>query len=231
MDDRIDSIRLDEWILTHHSEKELKELFLNMDIALKYIHEHDYCIEEFYPTKIEVLNHSLQQIRFKKLIQLPKDSFLKNQYVSEDIFNSALIQIGIYSGTLEYLTPEFLKENFDSFSEFIPNDLNPYYRGVIQRGANIYLCDYSSERIKRDMDQLEQELSGSGENMGKQLVKDSGHNLGVGPISNDKINDQIYRQINGMKDSAFVRILVIPTMILASLLFISIISFIISYFR
>ena len=81
------------------------------------------------------------------------------------------------------------------------------------------------------MDQLEQELSGSGENMGKQLVKDSGHNLGVGPISNDKINDQIYRQINGMKDSAFVRILVIPTMILASLLFISIISFIISYFR
>lgn len=231
MSNNVDSIRLDDWINHHHSEEELKELFLNMDVALKYIHEHDYCIEEFYPTKIEVLNHSLKQIQFKKIMQLPKDSFLKNQYIGEDIFNSSLIQIGIYSGTLDQLKPEFLKVNFDSFSEFIPNDMIPYYRGVVQRGATIYLCDYSSERIKRDVDQLEQELSGAGESVGNQLVKDNGHNIGVGPISNDKINDQIYRQINGMKDSAFIRVLVIPTMILASLLFISIISFIISYFR
>ena len=225
----IDSIRLDDWINQHRSENDLREVFLNMDVALKYIHNHDYCIEVFYPSMIEILNHSPKQIQFKKLMELPHDNFMKKQMIEEDIFHSSLLQIGIYSNTLKYLTPEFLKENFDSFIQFIPSDDVAYYRGVVQRGASVYYSDYSLEKRKRDLEQLESELGG--ESNGKQMVKNNGHNIGLEPISNNKINDQIYRQINGLKDSAFIRILILPTIVFTTMLFISVISLIISYFQ
>ena len=227
----IDAVSLDKWIMEHASDRELKDLFLNMDVALKYIHEHGYCIEEFYPSKIFILNHSTQQIQFKKLMELPTDMNTRHQFIEEDIFNSSFIQIGIYSHTLKYLKPEFLKDNFDSFTTFIPEENVPYYRGVVERGASVYLSDFTLERSKRDFEKLESELSSEGESVGKQMVMSNDHNVLVDSISNNKINDQIYRQINGLKDSAFIRILVIPTIILGSLLLIGVISFIISCFR
>ena len=227
----IDAVSLDKWIMEHASERELKDLFLNMDVALKYIHEHNFCIEEFYPSKIFILNHSTQQIQFKKLMELPSDPILRRQFIEEDIFRSSFIQIGIYSHTLKYLKPDFLKENFDSFSTFLPEENVPYYRGVIERGASVYLSDFSLEKSKRDYEKLESELSSEGESVGKQMVMSNGHNVYADGISNNKYNDQIYRQINGLKDSAFIRTLVIPTIFLGSLLLIGVISFIISCFR
>ena len=46
---------LSDWIIDHHSEDDLREVFINMDKALKYIHEHGYCIEIFYPIYIQIL--------------------------------------------------------------------------------------------------------------------------------------------------------------------------------
>ena len=53
----ISSVTLSEWVNSHHSEDELRSIFLNMDRTLKYIHDHGYCIEVFYPTEINVLNN------------------------------------------------------------------------------------------------------------------------------------------------------------------------------
>ena len=75
--------------------------------------------------------------------------------IKEDIFNSSLIQVGIYSKSLKYLNPEFLKENFDDFPQFIPQGDVPYYRGVIQRGASVYFCEFALEKRKRDLEDLE----------------------------------------------------------------------------
>ena len=47
---KFDSVSLDEWLYFHTGEDERREVFLNMDKALKYIHEHGYCIGVFYPT-------------------------------------------------------------------------------------------------------------------------------------------------------------------------------------
>ena len=52
---KLDSVSLDEWLYFHTSEDERREIFLNMDKALKYIHEHGYCIGVFYPTEIQIL--------------------------------------------------------------------------------------------------------------------------------------------------------------------------------
>ena len=38
----IDKVNLLEWVKFHYSEESMREVFLNMDIALKYIHDHGY---------------------------------------------------------------------------------------------------------------------------------------------------------------------------------------------
>ena len=216
------SMTLEEWVATHASEEELRSIFLNMDRALKYIHEHGYCIEEFYPTEIQVLNNEDDYIQFKKLLKMPLDDALCKKIIQEDIFRSSLIQIGIYAKCLKYLKPNFLVENFDSFTQFIPNDDVPYYRGVIQRGASVYFCEYALEKRNRDLQDLEAQI-GNGEGA-KVLLKDNVD------LTNNSINDLIYRQINGLKDKAFVHLLLIPTIVCGMLLIFGAILWVISTF-
>ncbi len=230
MHNSYESVSLDEWISIHSSEEELRSLFLNLDLALKYIHEHGYCVEIFHPSVIEVLDNKSDHIRFRKLMELSKDFGRRREMIKEDIFHSALIQIGIYSNSLKYLRPDFLKENFDSFIQFIPNDDVPYYRGVIQRGASVYYSEYASEKRNRDYASLENQLGDGGEAGHHQLVKSNGRSAGFEPITNDKINDSIYRQINGLNDSAFVHTLIIPTIVIFSLFLFALLSWIISCF-
>lgn len=214
---KLDSVSLAEWLSFHTSEDERREMFLNMDKALKYIHKHGYCIEVFYPTEIEILGDKIDHVKFKNLVPLSFNEMERRKMINEDIFRSSLIQIGIYSNTLKYLSPEFLKGNFDSFIQFLPNGDIPYYRGIVQRGASVYFCDYASEKANRDFADLENQLdgaSGRDSSTGKALTKAGAFRAGIEPISNDSINDNIYRQINGLKDSAFVSYLIIPTIIL-----------------
>lgn len=221
-----EAITLSEWLGSHPSEEEIRIVFLNMDRALKYIHDHGYCIEVFYPTEIKILDNEIDHIQFNKLLELSKDLDKRRQMIKEDICNSSLVQIGIYSNCLEYLNPDFVKEHFDDFAKFIPSEDIPYYRGVIQRGAAVYFCEFVVEKRKRDLAGLEKELGESGN--GRSLVKNNGKNIGIESITNDKINDSIYSQINGFKDSAFINILILPTLILFGLVVLSVIGWIIS---
>lgn len=201
----VESVTLSEWIDKHHSEEEMRSIFLNMDRALKYIHEHGYCIDVFHPSQINVLNNDDNYIQFKKLVELSRDSDLAKEMIKEDIFRSSFIQIGMYSNSLNYLNPTFLKENFDSFAQFVPNDDIPYYRGVIQGGASVYICEYAEEKSKRDLEELEKQLGNS------EKIVDIPKNS---DITNKKANDYIYRQINGIGDSAFLNVAIIPIVIL-----------------
>ena len=125
--------------------------------------------------------------------------------IKEDIYRSSVIQIGLYTNSLNHLNPEFLKENFDAFSQFIPSDDVPYYRGVIQRGASVYYCEYALEKSKRDMEDLEKQLGESNTNVEVNSNQD---------ITNKKVNDLIYRQINGVGEAAYLNIALIPIIIL-----------------
>ena len=218
------SLSLLEWVESHPSEEEMRSVFLNLDRALKYIHDHGYCIQVFYPTEITILNNENDHIRFNKLVELSSDSSIRRQMIKEDIFNSSFIQIGLYSNSLKYLTSSFLKENFDSFIQFIPNDDVPYYRGVVQRGASVYFCEYALEKRNRDLNELEKEL-GEGNGADKTLLK---KNVPNESITNDKVNDIIYKQINGLSDDAFIHLLIIPSVIFGMLLLFGILSWILS---
>ena len=231
MADNYESIPLDLWIMNHPKEEDIRTVFINMDIALKYIHEHGYCIEVFYHSEIEILNNELYHIQFKKLIELSRDPAIKQQMIKEDLFNSALMQIGLYfysdglglsiNMILYNLKPEILKENFDAYSQVIPEGDTPYYRGIILRGATVYLCEFVQEKNNRELQELE-----------KQLAPDDQKNFEPAQIkkvpSNNKVNDNIYRQINGLRDAAFISVLTIPTVIIIVMIIIMIFSWVIS---
>ena len=216
-----DDMTLSEWVSLHPSEDELDEVFLNMDVAIKYLNDRGYCVEIFHPSKIYVLDDMPDHIKFSA-IPLPDDYATSESMIKEDIFNSALVQIGIYTKTLNNLTPDFLRDNFDEISQFIPAANVPYYRGVVQRNAKVYLSEFAAERSKRDLESLEEQL---GTEEDKRIDTSN-----FTPVSNDAINDNIYKSLNRTKEAAFANYLIIPTLILLSLFVIGLIGWIISLF-
>lgn len=223
---KVESVTLDQWIQDHHTEEDMGDVFLYMDVALKYIHDHGYCIEIFHPSRIKILDGDPKKVQFDNLMELPADFNLQSQYIKDDIFNSALIQIGYYTNTLQYLTPEFLIQNFDEIARFLPEGFVPYYRGVVQRGSSIYLSEYSAAKAVRDLENLEQQLQSAEGN--KPVQRES--SLEPTPITNNQVNNQIYKQISGMRDAAFVSYLLVPTVALISLLLLSFFGWLISLF-
>ena len=197
-----ESCTLKEDIQEHHSQDEMRDVFLNMDIALKYIHDHNYCIEIFHPSKIDILGDMPDHVQFDRLMQLPKNPSERKKMIQEDIFNSALVQISIYTNIGDYLKPDFLKENFDDMTIFLPEGDVPYYRGVVQRGASVYFSEYALEKRNRDLQQLDKDL-------GEGVDIDPSEYMGD-QFDNDRINDKIYRQISGFKEKAFIHFLLLP---------------------
>ena len=155
---------LSNWLSKEHSQDELRRVFINMDMAMKYIHEKRYCIKSFSPKEIEIINNSLDQIKYNTLLEMPNNMYDQKELIKEDIYSSAFLQIGAYLNNnsmkythqsidqfLDTLKPQFLKENFDSFSTFLPESDVAYYRGVVQRGVSVYLNEYVNEKSNRDL--------------------------------------------------------------------------------
>lgn len=221
-----DAVSLSSWIGSFRDEEEMREIFLNMDRAMKYLHDRGYCVKSFDPRNIKILNNAINQIKLET-VPLPDDYAERKKYIKEDIYNSSFIQIGLYSKCLPYLKRDFLKSNFDRFSEFLPEGDIPYYRGVIDRGASVYFCEYAMEKVNRDLATLESELSGdvAGVSGTKPKSKNVFDDTGI----NDRINDSIYKQLSNRRDAAFVTLLLFPTALLVLGVVIALISLIISF--
>lgn len=224
------SITLQEWLDKYHLPEELQTFFINMDIAMKYIHEQGYYIESFALDSIEILNDSIKQIRFDSLQEFPSDFIKQKELVKNNIFLSAVLQIGVYANCLQYFRPEtmqFLKENFDQFSIFLPEEDVPYYKGVIERGASVYLSSYEGERKKRDLVNLDKQVSeDSASSNGKKLIKSNMSSYNAEDLipSNEKENEFIYASLS-KKDAAFIKILIYPILILLLGITVLILSF------
>lgn len=214
-----------EWISEHHNEEDMREVFLNMDIALKYIHDHDYCVQTFHPSRIMVLNNMPNHIQFSNIMPIDHDSITRREMIKEDIFKSSLIQIALYTNTLKYLSPSFanfLKEKFDDFSKFIPEGDVSYYRGVIQRGAAVYFSEFAVEKARRDFEQLEKQVNEmDGKNSSN--IPDSG--MMQNTLENDTINDAIYKEISRVREAAFINSYIIPGIILITIIIILVVVF------
>lgn len=210
---------LKEYYETQPSAEDMQRLYYNMSTAMKYVHEHDYCIKSFNLSDIEVLDVEKKgPIRYKTVVKMPITE--ENQLINEDIYNIAFIQIGIYSGTLNYLKPKFLKENFNMFAEFLPQDDIPYFRGVVERGASVYYCDFVAERTRREVETLQKEV-GEGSAMGIQKKKATS----IGSAFADKDTRNLYRDLDDAKQSAFVSFLILPIAMIVLGIVLSIVLF------
>lgn len=212
-----DNIKLSVWLRSFHSDDELREVFINMDLAMKYIHEKGYCIKSFDPKDIEILNNSLKQIKYNTLLEMPNNLYDKKELIKEDIYSSSFLQIGIYTKCLAYMNPSFLKENFDSFAIFLPSEDVAYYKGIVQRGASVYFSEYVVERKKRDLKVLEDEIgdTSNSNQRGRSLVKTNGRGYSNYDLvdQNITINESIYSQLNN-KEAAFINYVIFPIIIM-----------------
>ena len=224
-------VSLPQWIDIHYDDDSKQTLFLNMDRALKYINDHDYMVDDFFSLKIYVLFNDNQYIWFSSISPLPDDFYERDECVKKNIYNSSVLQVKLYyyskglgldlDSYLEKFNSSFLIEHLDDFFQFVPSSDVPYYRGVLQRNAGVYLCEFSLEKGKRDLVSLGKEL---GESIS---VEDTA----TSSLTNDSINEYIYPYLSKQKkDAAFSYFLIIPTIIFFVALVIEIALFIISYF-
>lgn len=219
-----------DWFREGHTSDEQRELFLYMDFAMKYVHERGYCVATFNPKEIEILNNSTNQIKFNTLLKIPDDDInFQQKLINEDIQNSSTLQIILYSNFPLNTKTDFIKEHFDEFTTFLPEKDVPYYRGVIERGASVYFTEYELERVKRENENLEKEIN-SISNDGREQSNIYKKDL-YSMFSNDKINNAIYKKINNnLQDSAFLNILIYPTVIIVLALVLTFVLFLIRNF-
>lgn len=213
------SVTLSDWLQEGHTEDEVRETFLYLDSAMKYIHDRGYCVKSFHPDKINILNGSNHQIMFDTILQMPnrtKDDIIEQDKLKrEDVLFSSILQIGLYSSCLPYLTPDVAKEHFDELATALPESDAPYYRGIIERGAFVYFTDFEKERLRREREKMEEEMKNE---LGSSKVipfKSNPAELNT-MFSNEKINSKIYRQIN--REAAFLRFALYPLLMTVAVL-------------
>lgn len=199
-------------------EDELREIFLYMDIALKYVHDNGYYIYSFDPRNIILLDGKPDCILYTIVMKLPNNMMERKKCIQTDIFLSACLQVGIYTNTLRHLNDEFLKNNFDEFAKHIPQGDVPYYRGVIVRNSAVYLCEFDVEKRKRDYENFakEYENEAGGFSQNKKMIKNNDKNIIDFPLPSNRNNDYIYKTIGKQNSSAaFINYLLIPTIIIS----------------
>lgn len=218
---KVDFTTLNDWLKDYHTNEQLQNLFINMDIAMKYIHEQGYYISSFALDRIALLNHSIRQIQFQELAPLPYDFSQQKKVVHDNIFMSSILHLGLYAKCLQYFTMNTIpaiKDNFQQFVIFLPPEDVPYYSGIIEKGASVYYSEYVGERKKQDLLKLERETSSDGNNngnnsRGKSLVKTNGAYTAKDFLpDNEAANEFIYAGLS-KKDAAFARVLIYPLLV------------------
>lgn len=208
------------------SEDELKEVFINQDKSMRYLHTQGFRVDSFDPRDIDLVDGSKDLIRFNKFHQMSERDNM-DDIIREDIFTDAFLQVGLYTHTLAHLNESFLKEHYDDVSQNLPSDVVPYYRGVVTRGAKVYLGDFLKEKSERDYNALKREL---GEEISADDM-DKFDNVGVDVLTNKEINDMLYKElmekkkIKRISDFAFIHVLLLPTILLVLSIIVCLIYF------
>ena len=69
--DKLHTVNLFEWtgydgVKFTRSDEELREVFLNEDKSMRYLHDNDFFIESFDPRDIDLVDGDINCIRFNK---------------------------------------------------------------------------------------------------------------------------------------------------------------------
>lgn len=167
MDSTYNSTNFEQFINKYSSSRdsdleEIKKFFLSFDKKMKMYHEHNYVITSFRLQDIIVYEdfqdgQRAYDVDFKHYE--PKEN--TNITAKDNIFYSACLAVGVYNNCLSYINPNkpgFLKNNFYLFAENIPSDVASYYRGVIERDAEVYLTEFVATSKQQEIDRMKREM-------------------------------------------------------------------------
>ena len=205
---------------SYHDNDEFSRLFYVMDYTMKNIHNKGYYITNFNPKNIVVgvTNKNQDYVIFNSLDVMDNDVTNK---INNNIYNLAFLQVGLLSGTLDYLRSDFLKENFLQFKIFIPENLVNYYQRVLVNRGYFYLTDYLNTKNSQEINKLSKSLEEDGSSKGRSYVKSTGHY-----DDDDKIIPmKLPNEDNKDNIAAFVTNYALAFVIIASSLLIPIIAF------
>lgn len=200
-------VSLKEFYQDNRNSEDMQKLYYNMSTTAKYIHDCNHCINSFNLKDIEVLDkEKLTPIQFNHIARMsPLD---EEQFVREDIYHLAFMQIGIYSNTLDHLKPQFLKENFELFAQFLPEEDVPYFKGVIERGASVYYCDFVVERSRREIEVLKKEVGE--EETSNALGFQKSKKTAIGSAYADRETRDLYSGLDDKRQAAFTSFMILP---------------------
>lgn len=197
---------LREWQESYHTTTDYQKIFYIMDSAMKNVHNHNYYITNFNPSKITIGedNNQNNYVVYQEVSPLIKNE--SSFSIQQNIYNFAFLQVGLYSDTLSYLTPQFLKENFERFTVFLPPEDLAYFRKNLLQNGNFYYSDYRNSKEEQMMASLNKTLDGdkSSQHNSHTLTKTTE----AGKLYSSSDNDQ-----DGMK--AFVNYYVLPFIVIS----------------
>lgn len=185
---------LKEFIELHDVDKEgetvaYQKLFYKLDSLMKKLHDMGYAVSSF-----DVQNILVEPIKFNAVRE---DS--ENLYVHDNIHELASLAIKIYGSDSETFKKiekvSITRDNYEMFREFIPSSLEPYYRGIILRGATVYLSDFMKAKRDREIEEGNRELQSS------RTIKKS---TMAGKLYNDDEN----------KNAAFTLVYLLPAVVI-----------------
>ncbi|MCI8548198.1 MAG: hypothetical protein HFJ38_04850 [Bacilli bacterium] len=195
---------LKSWLDDHNINKsddlrELKNIFYNMDLQMRNLHSKNYFITSF---SIDSIFIDMGGVSFRFFGLMDSDD--KEHYINQNIYYLACLEFAIYCDCLNYINPdnrEYLKNNFNDFSLFLPDDVSSYYEGVFVKDLYIYLSDFIHAKINRDRG-IDYYNDSNSSNVGK------GTSLTKSTLAGKLMSD------NDNKSAAFVRIFLFPFILL-----------------
>lgn len=195
------------WLSEHNVNKgkdigSFKKLFYNLDFEMKSLHRMGEYVYSFNIDDILVYDDS---VKYKKTSRLYSDD--RQYIINKNIFYLSCLAIGIYNDCLDFINPENLigvRELFSSFVDFIPEDVLPYYKGIIERESSVYLCDYVRAKVDREIEANKNLL----ESDSSPLINGSSKN--VQNYTKSTLAGRIFADDN---TSAFIKLILFPVII------------------
>ena len=177
------TMTLNEFINTYNSSSDkdvpiINDMLLAMDKKMKMYHEHNYVITSFDINKTYIYEakdsngNLIFDADYSEYAPIGKSSFTPK----DNVFYLSCLAVGIYNNCLSYINPaepKFLKENFNLFAENMPQEVVPYYRGIIERGFSVYLNEFNDSKNEQEIAKMQEEAKRMAEEEAEKKKKES----------------------------------------------------------
>jgi len=201
---------LRQWHNEYHENNEYQQLFYLMDYTMRFVHNSNFYISRFDCDHIIIgqENGANSYVAYQDIEPIPNEE-LSFDAIEQNKVNFTLLQIGLYSDTISYAKDNYLsfvKENFDQFLMFVPEEDANYFKSMILHGGHIYYSDYCDARNQQELNSITKSLEeDGGASRGKSFNKST---------VSGKVAAQLYQLSDDSNMSAFVKHYILPFIII-----------------